>query len=380
MKSLSSTASQFSRLVVANATQPAAARVPGLFTTLSSSAASDIAFSSRRQIDQLSHRSQTFAAAKSADNFADTLVPDAVQQPLRKRKRELCDFSDASSDDAEPTVEICVDDEKDVASRDWQVVSDHTGRNLDAFQRNVGVRAIQDVLDSMFAACSATGQGDLWDNYGWREYLVNQWIRQTYGFADIRRSSGRSGPDCETTTGERSNIEVKTSLFKKRSRLTRAYELGQFSRQHTTQIRDAAHQLDAVVYAIFQNGSTLPICLFCLHSRDALDVHSNLIASEQQRFLKTHAEKSATSHRGGRDTIRIKAGKLCLALSHETRSASGERHFQPLAGFEVWVHGEQCTDWNLFTKQIVEESGVLLLSRKAKSDLGRHNNGAQNTD
>jgi len=235
---------------------------------------------------------------------------------------------------------------------------------LQAFRRDSGVQSIEAVMKSMKRACHATQQTDLFDNYAWREHLVNCWLKLAYGIDDIRRSRGRSGSDCHTQQGNRANIEIKTSLFRRRRRLTAAYELGQFSRQHTPEVRAAIHNLDGVVYAIFAENSTMPVCLFCLHGHNALSAHSTLLRCKQKQFVKSKRQERAKkkndpSFKGGRDTVKVKCGDLLLALSGLNNESNVEKcSFEAIDGFDVWVNGERVTDWSAFTHKIVREKGI----------------------
>lgn len=276
---------------------------------------------------------------------------------------------------------------------------------LRGFRCDASVKAIQSVLNGIETACAVTSQPDLWDNYGWREHLINCWLKIAYGIDDIRRSSGRSGPDCTSEKGQRQNIEVKTSLFRKRRRLTLGYELGQFSRQHTPEVRQFIHTLDAIVYAVFQDGCTVPLCLFCLHGEEAMQAHSAMIGSKQQEFLERHrqnlnaaaaaaaaAQQSATPEgkqatktenaanmtetiqknrngaKGGRDTIKIKGGDLCLALSVEKKTQQKDDNvvvtYEPVNGFDVWIGGKSVSNWHQFVHKMLHENGVELLKKK----------------
>lgn len=233
------------------------------------------------------------------------------------------------------------------------------GKALLEYQRKKGVQAVQKVFDAIAEARKATNDDSIWDNYGYRENLLCEWLRDQYGFNDLRRSKGRSGPDCITTDGKRSNIEIKTSKFVNRRNFTAAYEIGQFCRQNVPQIRESVLSIDAMVYGIFARECVSPLLVFCLHSDMAIERHKQMLIEKQEEFQSRKRKRGENTPKGGRDTCKIYGGDLCRILSRTIRSKNEK--IEPVSGFDVWLRGKHVNDWNSFAKSVLYDKGINLL-------------------
>lgn len=269
--------------------------------------------------------------------------------------------------DAAKSAKVTVSDADSVLDDDgeWRVRPHRAG--LLEFQQQSGVRAVQRVFHAMKCAKDITKDKTLWDNFGYREFLLQIWLRERYGFHDLRRSKGRSGPDCVTDMGKRYNIEMKTSKFSNRKRFTAAYEVGQFCRQNTPQICAAVLTIDTMVYGVFKADSVTPLLVFCLHSDQAIDNHADLMREKQKAFNLGKRKREEETQKGGRDTCKITGGDLCRILSAniDQLSSSSPNNtsliLQPVGGFDVWLKGQYVDDWHAFAAPILFDKGIELL-------------------
>lgn len=222
----------------------------------------------------------------------------------------------------------------------WTVkTTDEDG--LREFQLEKGVQEIEKVLTLMKEVSEKLKIPNLWDNYGYREYSTTQFIKIQYKIEDLIRCPGRSGPDCSTKSGNKENIEIKTTTFNKsRTNLTAKYGLGQFARQDTVEIRDFARSLDGVAYVVFIDHKCTPAFIIYLHGKEAMEAHSRLLEQKQNAFLA----KKQTGAKGGRDSVSVQLIDLCQILTLDGGS--------PLSGFEAWTHGKQIVNWKEFVDKI----------------------------
>lgn len=228
----------------------------------------------------------------------------------------------------------------------WEVMNDV---NMEHFLKDVGIVAIDSVLTAIEHAKRQTQDSKIWDNYGYREYIVLLWLKMNYGISDLKRRSGRSGPDCVSEIGGKNNIEVKTTLFKARKRLTALYDLGQFSRQHTHEIRQFTRSFDGIAYAVLFDEKPLPAFVLFLHGDEIIEAHSRLLERKQEEFMA----KKPGGQKGGRDTISVKLIDLCFIMFPNDKA-------ERVDGFDGWLHGKKITDWNDFLSKIKNNSGVEL--------------------